>query len=1136
MFSYLLYILSLIIVMTISIPAQPNWIAFHQQTKTKPSIILTSSDNSNVSFTVQINGMYAADKKNEAVIYRSLSIPDGELIIEEGSPQLPMISKLIAIPDCDDVSFSLSPSNKIEFTNYNILPAPKYQSKKWQDDSGESEEVFEENKTIYSANAFFPGKYGKIEIGYVRDQKVARVTIYPVQFNDVSINVNVFTDFNINLSFINPKSPVNKELGIFRNMMHHVALNYEPSGISAETKLQGTENNNQLNKASSLNSVQGSVTRVTNLSTLVGINAIPVDYLIITHSSLFNSNSLTTLANRRMNFNGYDVAIVRVDPDIYNYKPGRPNYQSVRDFVADVYNDGRANHTGDGHLGYILLVGDADNASNPLVPAEYQYLGFAQAGDYYYACLTHSGSTYDDDQDLMYGRLAVDNETDLSNNVNKIISYESNSSGSWNEHYTFVAGSYDLFNNADPNIRLLTQVVPPTCQKSYGYRELDTDPNTVVTEANPIFGQRFTYAEYQDDANLCGSRLLNDWLYDNASAGINNGIHTFVYEGHGSWRGLIGEGCGRQIFKVEDCLGTGNTVQNRLNNNFYSFMMFIACETGHFDTLTYGDCVAEVVENLENRGSIGILASTRSSYASAFGVVDRYILEAQYSGLSHIMGEAIMESKLRLSNVLFRRQYNLYGDPAVNLWPTGFTMSENTTLSGTVDISTNITVPAGITLTIEPNSTVTFTNGASLIVNNYGTLTANGTSSQPITFDFTSPNSTTANGIKFIASTSMGTINYCQIRNAYRGVYEYQTVVNITNSAVSGCYNGIYLSNSSPTIQYCNLHNNANAGVYSINYASPYLYNNYMTYNYYGVYCISNSDPKFGNNSTQGKNRITDNYCGVYCYNNSHPVLGQSSPPNGGYNNFVNAAHNIDNGSSGTVYANHIYWGTTPPGDLKIYGSGTTSYTDYLSSSVTISPAPPLSKTNSELYTSENSVIPMLSELDKAYELLASNNLADARTVCLNLINNYPDYSVSYNALNLLKETYSDNEITAKKDIYTSMFNKKSKKDLYAIAGLILSDIDKDNKLKHIDEVITDYKGESVIELALFDKFVYYYFDMNDVKNSRDISNVLDSQFPSQLVQLRLIRYSEMRNILTSIPNKRLHKKPLNRLLVNIHS
>ena len=141
----------------------------------------------------------------------------------------------------------------------------------------------------------------------------------------------------------------------------------------------------------------------------------------------------------------------------------------------------------------------------------------------------------------------------------------------------------------------------------------------------------------------------------------------------------------------------------------------------------------------------------------------------------------------------------------------------------------------------------------------------------------------------------------------------------------------------------------------------------------------------------------------------------------------------------------------------------------------------------------------MLSELDKAYQLAASNNLAEARTVCLNLINNYPDYNVSYNALNLLKETYSENELTAKNDIYKSIFDKKSKKNLYAMAGLILSDIDKENRLKHIDEVIETYEGESVIELALFDKLVYYYFELNDVKSARTISDELDKQFPESM-------------------------------------
>lgn len=137
----------------------------------------------------------------------------------------------------------------------------------------------------------------------------------------------------------------------------------------------------------------------------------------------------------------------------------------------------------------------------------------------------------------------------------------------------------------------------------------------------------------------------------------------------------------------------------------------------------------------------------------------------------------------------------------------------------------------------------------------------------------------------------------------------------------------------------------------------------------------------------------------------------------------------------------------------------------------------------------------MLSELNKAYQLIASNNMSEARDVCLNLIDNYPDYSVSYNALNLLKETYSANELTAKKDTYKSLFNKKSKKDLYAMAGLILSDVDKENKLKQIDEVIDSYKGEDVVELALFDKFVYY-FESDDIENARAISKELDEQFP----------------------------------------
>lgn len=72
--------------------------------------------------------------------------------------------------------------------------------------------------------------------------------------------------------------------------------------------------------------------------------------------------------------------------------------------------------------------------------------------------------------------------------------------------------------------------------------------------------------------------------------------------------------------------------------------------------------------------------------------------------------------------------------------------------------------------------------------------------------------------------------------------------------------------------------------------------------------------------------------------------------------------------------------------------------------------------------------IPLLSELDKVYQLIASNNLKEARAICMNLINNYPDYSVSYNALNLLKDTYLSVEITNARNNYKSLFNTKEKK------------------------------------------------------------------------------------------------------------
>lgn len=234
-----------------------------------------------------------------------------------------------------------------------------------------------------------------------------------------------------------------------------------------------------------------------------------------------------------------------LDPDcIYEYYPRSTQYLSVHDFVQTVYANGRANHTYDGHLGYIVLVGDAylDDNSDAMVPETenamvywFEGMNLSEAADFYYARVAGD----DDMQDIMYGRLSVGNESELGNVVNKILTYELNSIGIWNDEVSFVSGSYDRTAYwTDPAIKQMTELLPPRIQRStYAFMGI-VGYSTSVTEADPIFGQCFSMSDYENASNLCGAPELDGWIYDSLNAGINTGIHTFIYEGHGRQGGL----------------------------------------------------------------------------------------------------------------------------------------------------------------------------------------------------------------------------------------------------------------------------------------------------------------------------------------------------------------------------------------------------------------------------------------------------------------------------------------------------------------------------------------------------------------------------------------------------------------------
>jgi len=952
--------------------------------------------------------------------------------------------------------------------------------------------------------------------------------------------------------------------------MHYAALNYEPDGISASTKISGAVKGNQLNKSLQVN---GSVTRVTDLSTLVGTNAIPVDYLIITHSSLFNSNSLTTLANHRRDFNGYDVAIVHIDdmdgingppPNydcVYEWYPRATNYQSVRDFISAVYTSGRANHTGDSHLGYILLAGDAlqDDNSTVMVPAAYppsnvppNYNSLSQGGDYYYSC---TGGDNDNLQDVMYGRLSVGNETELSNVVNKIVSYENSSSGNWQNNITFLSFSPDLFPISDNSFLQLAQIVPSSNNISYAWRAHSADTaqawgrlgfNHNITDDfsnatnyvdDPWF-RRYTYwgwlewewvpligdydfvnhydGEYADPNNLCGADEIDVWLYNK----INAGQHTFVYEGHGGWNALgANEGSARHIFKLSEYLGNNRTIFSELNNNSYPFMIFNCCDAGHLDH-TSGDCVAEAIVNIANKGAIGVVASSRDSDTGGFGVVDKLIVAAQYNSLSHIMGEAVMESKLIMSSSKYKRQYNLYGDPAVNLWPTGYTVSENITISGNNTISENLTVASGVTLTVSAGSNLRFTNGASLTVN--GTLTAVGTSANHITFD-RSGTSGTWGGIVFNSGSS-GSIEYCNISHATTGINSSYTLPMIRHNTITNNIYGIYVSNIgtvSNEISYNTIQNNTSRGI-CLYTASPKIYSNTISNNtYYGISTYQSSPYLYGNTITghslgglnfsyyssaklvpwnaygyywgRGNNKIKNNTGnGISASYMSNLYLGSS--PYGGYNSICN-----NTGTELSAYYNCAvtaqlnWWGAYPPNSSEFYPyQSTIDYTNALPTDPNPDPEQGMVRGPNGISNS-STINSTKSDLEKAYNLQLDGKFAEAIAVYDSYINANSTDSKSALALVRIDECY---KLSGKQGAAAYLDNTIKTKA---------------NKNNELDAVSLELKNQYLIQEKKYEEAVTNFNELaKKFKANKDVEkhSLFNAGYVYLTTTVRLLKYS----------------------------
>jgi len=715
-----------------------DWVGLTTMSPTEPEIRVTRSDNQQVNLTVELSGFFSTLITEAGVDYQRLSIPGCGATGIVGEPELPVIRKSIAVPVCTQVNYFVQVVTSQTLNNYLIYPAPELQL----DSIGMLQEIFTINPSAYQQNTFVPAQnYIVTETGALRNQQFVVLEIYPIFFNPVSEQLEVVTEMEITLTFVNPTTDVNVQTGIFNKVAASTFINYVDNGISA-----------LINDRAYLqpNFTPGIVTYYYLTDTIQACNIV-ADYLIIADPQLltfpFQNSEIIRLANHRAYYNGFDVAVVTVnqilalDFIVENPNPIYINEQKIRTFIRRVYEGKNAHHMLDSLLAYVLLVGDYENDIGIPGPKEHQIAydnnpsneNFIYPADYYYSCITKDANGgYDNNGDLLIGRFSVQNNTQLLNMVQKTINHETNFSDlSWRKSVG-------------------TTIAPSLSANSWtGY----LNAVTPLIEGN---GYTHNVVNYYDDGEVIRETTLEY---------LNTGVVYMQYMGIGN------SNYGFTPTDWYDNL-TKDTFELKLHNDYYTpFITAIYPISAYFDD-EY--CLAEFLTSYSPiKGAVGYIGNSRAIIlAGAGGGSNNNLFQYHFPVFLFgqnvsIAGELLLACKMAVPSTgwgLLQNKYafNLFGDPALNI------LAEGGEEVCPLYLTETMYIEDGDTYTI-PCDTVYCAEGVSIIVKPGGTLIIDGST-------ITNMDSGRMwQGIKIMNDrTRYGTViikNEATIANAVCGVY-----------------------------------------------------------------------------------------------------------------------------------------------------------------------------------------------------------------------------------------------------------------------------------------------------------------------------------------------------------------------------
>ncbi len=540
---------------------------------------IISNDSKSLVINFSINQFSINDKlingqKMQNIVFKGIFLPN-----EVGTPNLPIISKFIAIPQGSEPKIKIISYRTEIYKDYNIAPSPEIPLQK-----NNAPLSYIKNDSIYGLNKFYPSEFISSSLPMqIRNLDCFILGICPFQYNPISKEIKVYRDIKIEITYEGGNENFGNDA--YRSRWFDPILEDVIFNCSDLPKIDYDK-------------------RYIN-----NIKQTGYEYIIISPSDpdyLQWADSLKKFRTEQ----GISTTVISL-ADI----PNGNTSDGIETWINDAYNNWEIKPVA------ILLLGDyGGSVSNSVMSPFYNYDEYRCTSDNIYADI-------DNDQlpDLIITRIPASNANQLQVMVSKCLNYERTP-----------PSDYLFYNQPITSMGWQTERWFQLCTESisgFFKHNLNKNPTRINTLINGklISDPWSTASNSTTLINYFGANNLGyipntpqelggfeGGNYSDIIHTVNNGAFMLIHRDHGG----VDLWCHPE-FKIDEV--------SKLSNKDLSFIISVDCLTGKYDE--NNDCLIEqfikLNDNYDNLGALGAIAATGSSFSFVndvylWGVIDNF--------------------------------------------------------------------------------------------------------------------------------------------------------------------------------------------------------------------------------------------------------------------------------------------------------------------------------------------------------------------------------------------------------------------------------------------------------------------------------------------------------------------------------